>query len=139
MAKPPPESIPSDDYEVTTADGQVYRPHEGEWVLMYLDQTVEEVTAGEALARIGVEMQAAKGDKDEALKIGLLAEQHFAILCEALAERVVDWTWTDRRGRPLPKPDGTTGPISKLSSDEMGYLLKVKASRQESEPARKNG
>lgn len=133
MAKPLPQRFPSDDFE-TTVGGRTYHPHEGEYVEIFVDRSVDEVLSAQALTHIGAQIQAVQGDPDEALRLSQLATEHFDRVCEALADRVADWTWTDRRGNPLPKPDGTSGPISRLTNEEVGYLLGLKESDGESLP-----
>lgn len=133
MAKPLPQRFPSDDFEIE-AGGKTYRPHEGEYVEMFADQTVDEVLAGEALARLGVELQAAQGEPDEVYRLSRLATERFELLCEALADRLSDWTWTDRRGKPLPKPDGTKAPITRLTNEEVRYLIQLKETAKEPLP-----
>lgn len=138
MAKPLPQRFPSDDFEVIV-DGETYHPHEGEWVEIFTDISVDDMLSGEALARIGMEMEAAKGDKDEVLRVAQLANEHFEVICVGLADRLVDWTWTDRRGNPLPKPDGSPDLLRRLTNAEVAYLMGLKRATQESPAERKNG
>lgn len=137
MAKPLPQRFPSDDFEIVV-DGETYHPHEGEWVEMFTDISVDDMLAGEGLARIGLEMEAARGDKDEVLRVAQLANEHFEVIIIGLADRLVDWTWTDRRGNPLPKPDGTPDLLRRLTNEEVAYLMTLKRSSQETPAERKN-
>lgn len=136
MGKPQARRIPSDDCAVPDGDSACY-PHEGETVAIVGRQTVAEWQAFEGIRRLGVDLLAAQGEPDEVARILLRLNGHFDELCTLLAERVVDWDWTDNRGRPLPKPDGTAAPLKRLSSDELGYLVMVATG--ESPGQRKNG
>ncbi len=138
MSKPQPTRFPSDDFTVTI-NGETYHPHEGEWVELFPDQTVKELIGTASLARYGAMIQAAKGDPDAALQIMSALGGQYDVICAQLADRVMDWTWTDRRGNPMPKPDGTPGPIGRLTDPEIAYLLSLKASKQETDADRKNG
>lgn len=137
MSKPLPVRFPSDDFTVTV-NGEVYHPHEGEWVELFPDQTVQEILATTSLGKYGAKMRAAKGDEDEQFQVMSAMGEQYSIVCTQLAGRIMDWTWTDRRGEPLPKPDGTAGPISRLSDPEIAYLLNLKASKQETVSDRGN-
>jgi hypothetical protein len=137
VAKPKPQRFPSDDFEVTV-EGETYHPHEGEWVEIFTDISVDDMLSGEALARIGLEMEAAKGDKDEVLRVAQLANEHFDVICVGLADRLVDWNWTDRRGNPLPKPDGSPDLLRRLTNAEVAYLMGLKRATQETPDERKN-
>lgn len=138
MSKPVPERFDSGDFTVVV-NGETYYPHEGEWVELFPDQTVAEVLAQAGMAKLASQIKSAEGDPDEQSQVLAAIAEHFDVACEQLADRVMAWSWTDRRGNPLPQPDGTVGPIKRLSNEEMRYLLTVKASKQESKADRKNG
>lgn len=135
MAKPHPKVIPSDDC-VVTVDGEVFHPHEGETVTMYAGMTIGEQRAGIELQRLGVILASAEGDPDERLAAAEATGTMLRMICEGLADRVVAWTWTDKRGRPLPQPDGTPEAFERLDDDELRWLMN--ASRGETAAQRKN-
>lgn len=135
MGKPTPQCVPSDDCPVV-ADGDVFYPHEGETVTMFTQMSVGEWQHFEQIRRLGVELNALQGEPDEAEQTLRLLDQHFDDLCDMLATRVVDWDWTDNRGQPLPKPDGTPGPLKRLSSQELKWL--INAGQGEMAAQRKN-
>lgn len=138
MSKPLPERFDCDDFSVAV-NGETYHPHEGEWVELFPDQTVQEILATTSLGKFGAKLKAAKGDEDEQFQVLSAMGEQYSIVCEQLAGRIMDWNWTDRRGAPLPKPDGTAVPISRLSDAEIAYLLNLKARKQETPDDRKNG
>lgn len=138
MSKPEPTRFETDDFTVVV-DGQTYHPHAGEWVELFPSQSVAEVLATGKLAKLGAELEAAKGDPDESRQVMAAISEHFDMVCAHLADRVVAWSWTNRRGDPLPQPDGTSGPIARLTNEELNYLLSVGQRRQESADDRKNG
>lgn len=138
MSKPEPIRFETDDFAVVV-NGETYHPHEGEWVELYPDRSVAEVMSAGSLAKLGAQLQAAKGDTDEARQILAAISEHFDTVCANLADRVVAWSWTNRRGDPLPQPDGTAGPIRRLTNEELNYLLNLAHSEQENEEERKNG
>lgn len=138
MSKPGAERFPSDDFTVIV-NGATYHPHEGEWVELFPDQSVAEILSHNALTRLGAKLKTVQGDPDEQVQVATAISEHFDTVCHQLAARVMAWTWTDRRGNPLPQPDGTIGPIASLSSEEMAYLLRLRSIRQETEAERKNG
>lgn len=138
MSKPLPVTFPCDDFAIVVG-GKTYHPHEGETVTLFPDLTVGEISAKTALARIGLQIRAAEGDPDETAQIVALTDDHFNLICAGLADRIVDWTWTDRRGNPLPTPDGSLATIASLTSEEIAYLQQLKESMQETPADRKNG
>lgn len=134
MAKPKLVRIVSDDCAITAPDGAVYHPHEGEWVELFPIPSIGELQAFESMRRLGVEMEAVKGEPDEAARVAALLDPHFEQLCTLLAVRLVDWDWTDDAGRPLPKP--TTATLKLLRSEELYWLLN--AQEGETPAQRKN-
>lgn len=140
MAKPVPRRIPSDDCEVTI-DGEVYRPHEGEWVEMISSESVGELRIRVELAQLGPKLEALEGEPDAGIRYNALMDAHYVSLCEHLAERVVAWNWTDLRGRPLSPPTDDQGrPLGllRLRANELYWLMNAVAP-QESAESRKNG
>lgn len=121
MSKPQPQRIPSDDC-VVTINGTEYHPHEGEWVEVLAGMTVREYQALSRLVDYGMQLLAAQGEPDEQQQVMRLTDQQMDELCVALADRVLDWNWTDLRGRPLPKPDGTPEPLRRLQAQELRWL-----------------
>lgn len=136
MAKPQAVTIPSDDCLVNI-DGVRYALHEGETVTLIHGMSVGAMTSLNAMLQIGPKLAAADGEPDEKLQHARLADDAMQALCAALAPRLVAWTWTDVAGRPLPQPDGTTGPLMALDPAEIGWL--VMAAKGETAGARKNG
>ena len=147
MSKPPARQVPSDDYTVVV-EGEVYHPHEGEYVSLVGNPTIGELEGWDEFRRMAVEFDAIKGEPDEREKVGALLETTTRHLCALLARRIVGWTWTDDRGRPLVAPalddpdDETqvvdaTGLLKALTTDELYYLLRI--SRGEAPAERKNG
>jgi len=136
MAKPQPRRIPSDDCEVTI-NGEVYTPHEGEYVEMLVGQTVSEISAARRFLELQPKFAALKGEDDENQQVTALLDDAFEGICKSLAGRVVSWNWTDDAGRPLPPPDGTSGPIKNLRAEEVYYL--IGCAKGEPPAERKNG
>lgn len=124
MSKPGARRYHTDDFAVVV-DGVTYHPHEGEWVDIVGKPTVGEFRAYAGLARVGVEIQAVAGEPDEAMRTTGLMDKHFGAICESLARRVVDWSWTDDMGNPLPAPAGNPAAFETLTDDELAYLMKV--------------
>lgn len=122
MAKPQPIEIPSDDCAVVI-DGETYYPHEGESVRLVPGLSVGTIHALSGLTSVGTKMEAAKGEPGELATITGLADDAMQALCQALAQRIKSWTWTDVNGNPLPQPDGTTGPLQALEAAELHWLL----------------
>ncbi len=135
MSKPKPVRVLSDGCAITIGD-DTYRPHEGEWVEMLAIQSVAELQEEERIRRLGVEIDAVRGEPDEASRLSALMDAHFERLCEVLAVRIVDWNWTDDLGRPLPRPDGSPAPLKRLRTQELYWLLT--ATRGEMPEQRKN-
>ena len=53
-----------------------------------------------------------------------------------VAERVVEWNWTDAEGNALPYPKNEPGVVDKLTNEELAFLNQAIVGRSESE--RKN-
>lgn len=64
-----------------------------------------------------------KRQKAAQVEMYTILENHYATIDNLIADRLVDWDWTDARGQPLPKPDGTVGPLQKLTDDEKAWFL----------------
>ena len=122
MSKPKPVRVPSDDCSIVVA-GETYYPHEGEWVEVIPTLSVGGFRALRELREAGTRMLAAAGEPDEDEQQLTIADDAFTTLCAALAPRIVDWSWTDDAGRPLPKPDGRPEFLVVLRPEELGWLL----------------
>ncbi len=120
--KPQPVQIPSDDFEIDI-DGVTYAPHAGEWVKIRPGTSVSAIRAQSAMARLQENMQAIKGDPDAELTLLRQLDEQFTIACESAAKTIVDWSWTDDDGDPLPCPKGQPDVIADLSAEEVSYLL----------------
>lgn len=121
---PAPTVVPSDDCVVTVA-GAPYHIHRGQTVSVIGTRSIGEMKAAWGFNRLSTELDAVKGEPDENVKAVALLEDHYDALLLWMADRIVDWDWTDQRGRPLPKPDGTVEPLLKLAPDELFYLTGI--------------
>ena len=135
MGKPLPKRVDSSDCAVKIGD-ETYYPHEGEWVELFVGQSVGELQGITQMRRLGVEMQAIQGESDQNERALDLIEPVFDTLCNILAGRIVNWNWTDDAGRPLPAPDGTPQPLKRLRAEELNWLLS--AGQGETPAQRKN-
>lgn len=124
MAKPLPRQVSSDDC-VVTVNGEPCTPHEGEFVWLFQGQSMSELRGLSKLMGLQTAMDVAKGDTDAGTVQELLEGINAAFddICKMLAPRVVRWDWTDLRGDPLPQPDGTPGPLARLDTQELMWLL----------------
>lgn len=136
MAKPQPIEVKSDDC-IVTIDGEKYALHEGESVWLVPGLSVGTIHAMNGLMGVSAQMDAAKGEPDELATITRLADRSFQAVCEALAQRVQRWTWTDVNGRPLPQPNGEPDAFGALMPEELFWLLS--AAKGETASPRKNG
>lgn len=118
---PPAIRVPSDSCTVTVS-GTEYHIHRGQSIWMVGTRTVGELQASWGFDRLSVRMNELKGEPDEYGRTLELLENHFSDLLTWIAERLIDWDWTDQRGQPLPKPDGTPEPLRKLTPEEIHYL-----------------
>lgn len=121
MSKPLPRRIDSSDCAVIV-DGAVYYPHEGEWVEMFAGATVGELQATEHIRRMGVDLQALKGEPDEYTRMLELLDPHYEELYARLSRRLVAWSWTDDRGEPLGDPTQIET-LRNLRPEELYWLL----------------
>jgi len=135
MAKPKARRIPSDDCAVASG-GETYYPHEGEWVEIRPVASIAEVRALDGLRRLKVELDAAAGESDEAVRVLSIMDKHFGAVCESLARRMVAWSWTDDNGEPMPQPASQPKVLEQLKGDEILWLMN--AAQGESGAARKN-
>lgn len=123
MAKPRVTRVPSDTC-VVTINGEVYHPHEGEWIdVIPAPQTVAERQAMVRLQIAGKKLRAASGDEDEQEQVDAFLEGDFGMALRIAAKRIVAWNWTDMRGEQLPQPDGNAAVLRELSDEELGWLI----------------
>lgn len=135
MAKPQPIEVKSDDFTITV-DGVEYQPHEGEAVWLFPGMPTGAILAANSLTQLQPQFEAA--DTPELAQEALTKlDAGMQKLLRVIAPRIVRWTWTDAAGRPLPQPDGTSGPLELLSEQEIGWLLQ--ACKGETPSKRKNG
>lgn len=122
MGKPRPRRVASDRCPVLV-DGQLYYPHEGEWVELLAGVTVGQLGLLRQVQELPARLSQADGDADEAAQVVALMEAALSEASAFLAPRVLAWSWTDDLGRPLPQPDGTPGPLRALRAEELYWLL----------------
>jgi hypothetical protein len=142
---PPSLAVPSDDCTVEI-DGKPYHIHRGQTVWISGVRQVGEMQSTWRFNSLSLQMDSLRPDpvelppnasdaEKEAAEIEMqkrweasnrdtfaLLDKHFEDLLAWMAPRVDDWDWTDARGRPLPKPDGTKEPLRNLSTDELHWL-----------------
>jgi hypothetical protein len=139
LAKPIPKRIPSDGCGVQI-DGEVCYPHEGEWVELVTHETVGEMRARVAFARLGAELDGVDGGPREVQEKNEIWDHHHHQLCRFLARRVLAWNWTDDGGAPLPPPrnaEGEPDGLLCLRASELYWLMTVTGGEREAD--RKNG
>ena len=124
MSKPASVRVPSDDF-VVEIGGESFRTHENEWVEVLPQMSVHDWQQMQRLNRLHVEIDALAGEDGGEDAVLALVDGACADLCQTLAARIIDWTWTDDAGRPLPKPDGTAEPFCRLTPHELLYLNHV--------------
>ena len=122
MSKPKPVRVPSDDCAIVVA-GETYYPHEGEWVDVIPTPSIRNYRALRVLGEAGTRILAAAGEPDENLQTVTIIDEAYTAVCAELADRIVDWSWTDDAGRPLPKPDGRPEPLVGLRAEEINWLV----------------
>lgn len=140
MGKPRPLRIPSDGCEIRV-EGKTYQPHEGEWVELISVNTVGELKTRVEMAKLGVKIDAIRGEPDEGARFNAIMDEHYSMLIQHLARRVFAWNWTDDRGIPLPppvNPDGSPSGLLLLRAAELYWLMNASAPKGEAESERKN-
>ena len=120
--KPPARVITSDDYEVWV-DGHPYRPHRGEAVTFAPRPSVGETLDRMRMGALSVELDAARGDSDEALQVRDIMNRTYEDVIAALADRILDWTWTDDQGERYPNPHGKPTVLRRITDGETAYLM----------------
>lgn len=134
MGKPLPKEIPSDQCPAGY-NGEICYPHQEEVVVLFPGWCWGEVEAYQELKRLGDKIRSGKAGPEAIEETNKWMDQ----LCEFLSHRIVSWTWTDRRGRPLPQPDGTAGPLKALTSEEIVWLMTAgDTSAEQPEPKPEN-
>ena len=123
MGKPASVRVPSDDF-VVEIGGEPFHTHEGEWVEVLPQVLVHDMQQLLRLSRLQAEIDALGGEDGGGAVLALL-DATYADICQTLAARIVDWSWTDDAGRLLPKPDGTPEPFQRLAPPELEYLVLV--------------
>lgn len=124
MSKPASVRVPSDDF-VVEIGGESFRTHENEWVEVLPQRSVRELQQMQRLDRLQVEIDALAGEDGGENAVLALLDATYADVCQTLATRIIDWTWTDDAGRSLPKPDGMAEPFRRLTPQELWYLVRV--------------
>lgn len=124
MAKPQPIRIPSDDF-IQTIRGREYRPHEGEWVEIIPVRTVAEARAVTIVQQLGADAEAIRNDPQARAELDRIGFEQLLILANALATRLVAWSWTDIHGNDLPQPTGDPELLMMLSTEELLYLMQL--------------
>jgi len=113
----PSIKVPSDDFVITDEEDAEHRPHEGEWVrfkrqLPYA--MVKLIWGSQDLANL---------DDDERFRLRMDRGEE---IVQALARQILDWSWTDEHGEPLPKPSERKlflDILRWLSPDEVSWLM----------------
>ena len=129
--KIPPTRVKSDDCAIyvgrviedgeITEEGTAYYVHEGEWVEIFLTQSLAEIMA--------------LVDMRNMVEEGAGAMRTF---CHELANRIVEWNWTDNGGDPLPQPHNAPEVVERLTNDELMWLMTAIQGKETTEN-RKNG
>ena len=120
--KIPPRKIDSTDCVVHVGqkiedgkivdEGDAFNIHEGEWV-----KIVPYISMRESMALVNIANLSADSGTDS---LKSLQE-----MCNALAERVFDWNWTDNIGEPMPKPYKNPEVLMNLQNEELIWLVSV--------------
>ena len=136
LTRPPAVTVPSDDYEIEV-DGETYHPHRGEQVEVLIGATVGDFAHQRSLDELRVKLDAIGGEAEEdedaelqrliaeRVERTVLIDDSYGQTVEFVRDRIVAWTWTDRRGKALPQPADDPTVLNRLSLDEMFYLVAV--------------
>ena len=120
--KVPPKTVMGDDFEVEF-DGITYHPHAGETVVLFRGMGVAEVNAYQALFNVQEVIAASEGDDDAAQQTVEAMHTSTEELRNALANRIVSWTWTDFKSQPMPEPSGNPDAFLKCTMGELVWLV----------------
>lgn len=127
--RPPGVRVPSDNFAVEIG-GDTYYPHAGEWIEFDLQPTIADFVNALGLLRMDEQIaRAQSGDVDPQL------ERTMADLVPAALDRIIAWTWTDKRGVPYANPPREAD-IRRLSQAEWQYIISRGA--LDAEDVRKN-
>lgn len=122
MAKPPVRQVPSDDC-VVEVDGVEYRIHEDEWVKVIASFAVGSLKIMRRVTELQSQMDSL--EDDDRIRSVILMDDTVDELIDVLQNRVVEWTWTDDLGKPLPQPFGNPEAFRPLRLEELMYLALV--------------
>ncbi len=122
MAKPLPRVIKTDDC-VVTVNGEKYTPHEGEQISIRPTMPVGDLEKLTEFYTLASDMQSGEvvDAQDNLKRVAHLFDDATSIL----SRHIIDWTWTDDQGEPLPHPYKNPAAIKELSSEEVFYLLNL--------------
>jgi hypothetical protein len=136
MAKPGFRRVPSDDCKVEDG-GELFYPHEGEWIECTRGLQVREMASLQEMQSMLTELDTVKGEPDEWQRVPEIMTRHYDRLIPILRDRVVRWNWTDDAGRPYPQPMDDPDVFRRLKPEELWYLSA--AIRGETPGEQKNG
>ena len=92
----PSKRVSSDDLIITDGDGEEFQPHEGDWVEFRQHLPLAAIKLmWEELSTEGLEPK-------ERVRLRLERGEE---VTRALAHQILDWSWTDDFGKPLPRPE----------------------------------
>lgn len=117
MGKVPSRRYPTDDF-VVMVGGEVYRPHEGEWVEMRGGPSWDFMRDAASVTRLEKTPFNQMNPQDSQLMTDMLDR-----LLAFLASRLVAWNWTGADGEPLPPP--TKDVLGMIDRDEVLWLIQV--------------
>lgn len=129
--KPLAVRIPTDDFAVEVPGQGSRHTHRGEWVEIWpiiqvwgLDTTTRYTELRDEMNELSEsETEDPAESAANNAKAATLMARMTELMREITAYNLVDWSWTDNWGRPMPKPDGTVAPLSKLGYLELSYLI----------------
>lgn len=129
LTRPPGIRVPSDNFAVEIG-GVTYHPHAGEWIEFDIQPSIADFVGALGLLRMDEQIARAQaGHIDPQL------EQTLAGLVPAALDRIIAWSWTDKRGVAYANPP-TEADIRRLSQAEWQYVISRGAI--DSEDERKN-
>jgi len=137
---PDATTLPSDDCELTFGD-EVFTPHAGETVTFLPGLTVGALLSLTQLAKLAPRFEAMDDATAQDERVELMSEYGdiVAEMKDEIAGQIVEWTWTDRRGRAMPSPADDPNVIKRLEIKELmylGLLLRGESKAQEGKGSR---
>lgn len=132
MMKLPIRVIASDDCLVVEGGVEFY-PHKGQTVSLIGWFDMDALRLMYQLADLLERVTAADADVDEAVRLVEGSDPLMEAFIRALAERVISWTWTDRKGKSLPQPFGNPAAFGSLGLHELIYLALLSAPKLQKE------